>query len=206
MNTDSLEKRNSDLRAILTMSAALPAMKGPPSGYAYSSIYEYVLKNGHSPSEIPLSIEERAWFTDVTKGQRYPIKQCFANSQTFTLAVTDEALRRSRKKLPQGWRLSYVEGYVLPDWIPMPIHHGWVELNGKVIDLTLRYRDLKRDRKNRFYDRAIGMYPGRAYMGVMFGVSAVLAHVVKYNEWGTLLDNWHDGHALLRAKEISNAG
>ena len=165
----------------LRMMGRFPGREGPPPGYAFASIYDYVATKGHAAEAIALTDEEREWFDHATKGRRYAVKQCFANSQRFLLGEAED--------LPAEWTLVYVEGYVMPDWIPMPIHHGWLELNGKVIDLTLRYHDRKPRTQDRFSDRAIGLFPGREYHGVTFATSLVREHVLKYREWGTLLDN-----------------
>jgi hypothetical protein len=178
-----------------------------PSNFQYKSMYAYVLENGAPEAEIPLTANEREWFDAATRRVRYPIKECFSNSQRFVLGVSHGLWDRGDTQLPEGWTLTYVEGYVMPDWIPMMIHHGWVRLNGKVIDLTLRYRPGEHanyKKRDRWWDRAIGMFPGRAYRGVTFNVGKVAAHVVQYKEWGTLIECHHDGYKLLRGNGGTN--
>ena len=176
----------------LRFMAHLPKQCGGAQTHQYASIYEFVAERGNTAPEIALTIEEQAWFKQVTRGVQYPIKQCFSNSQQFVL--------NGAELLPEGWTIAYVEGFVAPDRIPMAIHHGWAVLNGKLIDLTLRYHDLKPKRGDRFADRAIGLFPKRQYRGVTFTVQDVQKHVLAHREWGTIIDNWRDGHPLLRGE------
>jgi len=51
-------------------------------------------------------------------------QQCYRNA-LFTAATFDES-----------YDVAYVEGYVMADSFTSPIEHAWVELNGKVVELT----------------------------------------------------------------------
>ncbi len=76
----------------------------------------------------------------------FPRKKCFGNSQK--LAAFD-----------MSGGLTYVEGYVCLNG-GIPVHHAWVSLEGKVIDVTLRDRETG--------EPIIGMFEGRVYYGIPF--------------------------------------
>lgn len=54
-------------------------------------------------------------------------KQCYHNAQLAT------SFYGGRSEVA----FEYVEGYVISDRVPVPIQHAWVELDGRVAELTL---------------------------------------------------------------------
>jgi len=98
---------------------------------------------------------------------RFERKQCFANSQRLVAAGPDGPL-------------VYVEGFVYPK-SGIPIHHGWVGINGKVVDVTLP-------------DRAtgsvvLGEFSERIYVGILFGTRCVRAEMLRTLSASTLLED-----------------
>lgn len=111
-----------------------------------------------------LAMTQRAALFAGVELAEFPRKQCFANSQK--LAMFD-----------MSNRLTYVEGFV---WVAgIPIHHGWVSLNGKVIDVTLRDRETS--------EPIIGTFEGRVYYGVAFRTASWRARALETAFLGTLL-------------------
>ena len=83
--------------------------------------------------------------------QRFEIKQCFFNSQM--LVVYDDT---NQLRYWEGW----AQGRAV-----IPLHHGWVSLNGKLIDLTWRLE--KPRTKGRLRNRVLGEIPEDwVYMGI----------------------------------------
>jgi hypothetical protein len=148
------------------------------------STYGYVAAKGKPYRSEPLTDAERAHLFNVIDQscRRFPIKQCFYNSQM--VAVTDKTNQ-----------LKYVEGFVADPRVPIPIHHGWLTLNGKVIDLTLRRT---RRGKGRLRDRAIGTFGDRQYVGVEFSKDYVLRYMLDTGQAGTLIDDYERGYPLQR--------
>lgn len=85
------------------------------AGYAYGSLYEFVLTNGRPFAARPLP----------SRWRYRPPQRCFWN--------TWEIVRRSKG------RLLYVEGYGITNVVPFPTLHAWaIDLRGEVIDVTWR--------------------------------------------------------------------
>lgn len=156
-----------------------------PQTLAYSCCEDYVAKHGVEFASKPLTQDERAYVLSAIDlwGKQMPIKQCFYNSQMVLIFGDHEH------------RLSYVEGYMLKI---IPILHGWLEINGKVIDVTARH---PRRGKGRLSDRVFGEWKDdRLYMGVKFKRDYVRHTILKRGYAGSLIDDWQNSWPLLRDK------
>lgn len=91
------------------------------------------------------------------KRRKPKVKECFYNSQLFVTTETGE----------------YYEGYCMDGLLPF--HHGWVVIDGKVVDFTLeaRNRSLKRQKIKNDANNA-------AYLGVMIPKRAIVENIVKF--------------------------
>ncbi len=152
---------------------------------------EFVLKHGKPYTSQALTKEELAYVKRLVKQSRckFPIKQCYSNSQRFLLLTK----HLHSDEMP----LKYVEGYCLS---LIPFMHGWVELNGKVLDFTLRIHDEKEWSKDRLWmqDRALGSFSGREYVGVAFTLEEVAEKVLSSKEYGSMIDNPTQGWPMLK--------
>ena len=114
----------------------------------------WIAEHGMPFESEPLTHDEMRWLFETldAEGSRYPIKQCFSNSQLVLLHA--DVWGDSRHELV------YAEGYAQS---VIPVHHGWLLLNGKVIDLTMRLSGpLKRTspvKKARLRNRVLGEFP-----------------------------------------------
>lgn len=160
----------------------------PPEGFDYLCVEEFVELRGLRYESQSLTPNERAWLYEMTARKQFPIKECFANSQRLLFDAMYD--------LPHGWTVQYVEGYLAMADLPIAIHHGWLALNGKVIDLTIRRG--KPTKQNRFADRVIGTFTDREYIGVPIDTKTVRQYVAMYREWSSLIDNYRDNFPLLR--------
>lgn len=70
------------------------------------------------------SPDEMKYLKAITRDSK--IKECYYNAQRYALFYAD---------------LTYVEGFVWPASIPIPVDHAWVEYNGAVVEVTLRPED-----------------------------------------------------------------
>jgi hypothetical protein len=96
-------------------------------------IYDLLLKNGRFFEPTPRPKNYKA-------GERH---QCYGNSLDLVIAHDE---------------LSYCEGYVVIERIPIPMEHGWCMTDqGKVVDVTLKK-------------------PGLAYFGVVFNSLYAATH------------------------------
>ena len=198
--TDSLEQH------LTFFSEGMKNLQGLKTGYAYASLYEYALAKGRSMESRALSPEQKRYLVKVLRreGGRYPMKECFSNSQRVFLC--EDLCEDFRKR-----RLAYYEGYATSGM--MPVLHGWLVLDGEcVIDLTWRRREGSNDEDNllaRPYakgaitrTRVIGKIPdGYGYFGLeVASRDAVLDQMRRTKSWRCFLDNWEEGYPLLRTQ------
>lgn len=166
----------------------------------YTSPRDYVLQHGKLYESQPLTEDERAYLAAVLKahGTRFPIKQCYYNSQL--LVATTGALMQDER-----YTLHYVEGVASAI---IPIDHAWVSLNGKVVDVTLRYHGKNKGIGDPLLPgRAVGEFlPDRQYYGVEFRAEAVRRHAAETKYWGPLIDDWRLGYPLLQDGGGQTAG
>jgi len=150
-----------------------------PPGFVYAGMDDFLLRHGRFYDSQPLTVAEHDYVKRArdTYGRRLTKKQCFYNSQMLLLTAA------TWLDPVEGMDLRYVEGYgtgVI--WV----HHGWLTLNGKVIDTTLRVKGLPR--KSVLPHRAVGTFPDTmAYFGVPFTTEAVRSSVLERHEGGSLL-------------------
>jgi hypothetical protein len=182
---------HSYLNAMVTMRKQI----GTPTGFAYGCMEDYVLREGQDFASEPLTDSEMSWLFALIGDSRFQIKQCYYNSQKVLI----HASRFARN--PDGHDLRYAEGYASG---LIPVLHGWLSLNGKVVDLTMRLRSKLRRQsrvgRRRLQNRVLGEFPSddRQYRGVTFETDFVLARVVATGMMGTLIDDWQNGYPLLK--------
>jgi hypothetical protein len=156
-----------------------------PPEYQYVSIEDYVQDRGtvFKGGARSLTTEEKAVLAIARIGQRgSKSKQCFYNSQMLVVADTSR-------------QLIYHEGYACGD-VGFPLHHGWVVLNGNVIDPTW----------------ALGaagepvwakVPPTWEYCGVAFETEALYERMLALGFAGTLLDDYHNHFPLLKEPRLN---
>lgn len=126
----------------------------------YTSVADFVLDRGSPPKvSEPLTEEQYEYLLQVAEDcieEHFEYKQCFYNSQVLLLSDFQD-------------RMVYWEGFCFTG--VMPAHHGWLELDGKLVDVT--YTPLKRPLDavppKDLKDRVLGKIPeGWEYLGVPF--------------------------------------
>lgn len=101
--------------------------------------------------------EEQALIGRVKRRIHPEKRECFANAQRALLRYD---------------QFRYFEGYATPKAIPIPIRHAWLELNGKLLDLT---GDLAN------------------YYGIEIDRKVVAEYLDERKSHGPLLDDWELG-------------
>ncbi len=109
---------------------------GIPEGYSYSSQYDFMLKHGKFYEPNELDSNEKQIIKKALKriGFKPQKKECFYNAQMLSLS-------------DNTGKIKYCEGFALKI---IPTNHAWIELNGKVIDVTWADKE-----DNNFF----GMFP-----------------------------------------------
>jgi hypothetical protein len=154
----------------------------------------WIAEHGQPFESEPLSNEELRWLFQLldSEGSRYQIKECYYNAQRVLLYADAWGLLNGEHELV------YAEGYAQS---VIPVHHGWLLLNGKVVDLTMRLREpLKRTspvKRGRLRNRVLGEFPEpRAYFGVRFETDSVRAFMRRTGTLGSLIDDWQSGFPI----------
>jgi hypothetical protein len=158
-----------------------------PDGFQFSCIEDFVNKKGEAFESKPLTEDELGIVLKAANSYKgnFALKECFYNSQTLVFHDETETLK-------------YHEGYAC-GIAGLPVHHGWATINNKVIDMTWR---LKEARKQGFYrDRILGVFPEHyEYFGVSFKTARLRAKAKQRSFVGTVLDDWENGYPLLRGE------
>jgi hypothetical protein len=152
----------------------------------YASIEEFVLKHGRTYESKKLTRDEIRYVKAVARssGCKFKIKECYFNAQ---MLLADDIGAN---------RLSYVEGYASG---VIPVLHGWCEINGKVIDLTMRF--WKNDSMIEHPPYGAGVFgetQDRQYIGVKIPRKIVLDRMLKHKEASSLLDDFENRWPLLQ--------
>lgn len=171
-----------------------------PQGFEYACPEDFVLDRGKVPKSEPLTEEQFDYLRRIARmtGLLFKPKQCFHNSMLLTME--DSVWSK---------RIEYVEGFAFTGSIP--VHHAWVKLDGKLVDLT---RSLRPEAAEEFLkdikpqadlkDRVLGEIPdGWEYLGVQFDRKEVWDYVTHYGETNSLIDNWNLDYRCLRMGRTS---
>jgi hypothetical protein len=160
------------LQNLLAMTpGGFPAVQG----YTYRSVHDFVLDRGKVYASASLTTEERRVVTAAMGRRTFAKKACFYNAHMLAMNDTSGLL-------------VYTEGFAFSQFMPM--HHGWVTLNGKVVDVT--------------WDEAgrpiMGALPeGWEYLGVEFTDRNMLRErMVRRKEVHAVIDDPQDGFPVLK--------
>ena len=175
------------MRNYMEHMVAFRATMPQPEGFIYNCIEDYVLDRGTDAKKpgILLTEDEATILWEVVdrRGARYKQKECFYNAQLLVLA-------------DESGQMQYNEGYASGRGF-IPVHHGWVTLNGKVIDLT--WRTAKPNHHGRLRNRVIGAIPeGWEYRGVQFPKSEIKRRIVESKMVEAFLGDYRNNFPHLR--------
>ena len=175
-------------------------MGNVPSNLNYICSEDFVLDRGEEPTvSAPLSESQYSYLMRVARlsmTSTFWPKQCFSNSQSLLLADFEE-------------RMEYWEGYCFSSI--MPVLHGWLTLDGKVVDVT---RSTRPESTQEFLagiepqadlkDRVLGQIPdGWLYLGVPFHRQSISEYVFEHSEMCSQIDNWRMGFPALQWERLT---
>jgi hypothetical protein len=189
----SVVSASTEFKDVLAARALHEHAKGHRKGFAFRSDEAFVVEYGRPYDSAPLTARERAYVQCLIDGHRhwwtrsFRYNHCFANSQELLAFDTTG-------------RVVYVEGYVWAygDRLP-PVHHAWLALHGKVIDVTVVTRAMARlEQLPEGPKRVLGHVGSRAYFGVPFLRSHFAFRRSLNRGHGSLIDDEVAGYPLLR--------
>lgn len=171
------------------------------STLTYAGLCDFVLDRGRpQPESAPLTEEQFEYLTQVAKATTLPFepKQCFHNA--MMLAICDSHM--------EG-RIEYIEGFAYTG--ALPVHHAWVELDGKLVDLTRSLRPTSaqdfidgKPPQADLRDRLLGEIPeGWEYIGTPFDTDEVHNYVWEHEETNSLIVNYRDGFPNLMKERLA---
>ena len=151
-----------------------------PSTFNYCGIEDYVLDRG-TDQEVsePLTTEELE-FVQYLVGMLGPfkMKQCFYNAQLTAI---------------QNPEFQYMEGFA-QGRAGLPCHHGWLTLDGKLVDLTWRT------------DSGVGVLgvlpEGWRYRGVTFETEHLLERWLDTGEARAVIGDWTRGFPCFQQSRV----
>jgi hypothetical protein len=155
------------------------------NGFYYAGMYDLLNREGVCFDSKRLTKKENEAVNDLFETFKLmngtpQYKQCFYNAQM--------AICYDRSGL-----FSYSEGYAIDPEINIPIHHGFLTINNKVVDFTWR------DKKGNFY---IGENSGD-YFGIKFSKNDILEAMLDTKMARSHLEGfWNKG--LLFSKKFTN--
>jgi len=163
-----------------------------PEGWHYMGTDDFILDRGvnfESNSLTPEELDILLAAVDNCSVGRFMQQQCFYNSQMLVLGDYSDQLK-------------YTEGYGCSGQSILPMHHGWVTLNDKVIDLT--WRTEKPNHKGRLTNRIFGEFSEPwSYRGVHFTQKLIYQRMANTKMIGTLIDNWEQKWPLFKWERLN---
>ncbi len=160
-----------------------------PKGFSYLGGEDYVLDRGSRFRSEAFSNEEKTFLLNVLRHcplKRFPLGHCFHNAQIVVASDKSNTLQYC-----EGWAMGLTG---------LPTLHGWVLLEGKVLDLTWRVAQRARGFLG---DRVWGVIPvGWAYYGTTFSTSSVLTRVALLGAANSFLDDVAHGFPLFQEPRL----
>lgn len=152
----------------------------PPRGFNYHSPIDFVLDRGRAYRSEALTPAERKVVKAAAGRHKYRKKECFYNAHMLVMRDMTRTLVYT-----EGWAFNGL----------MPVYHGWVTINGKVVDLTW-------DDKG---SPIMGALPeGWEYYGVEFPDRVALAERVARTELvAAVIDAHHEGWPVLQWERMT---
>ena len=162
----------------------------PKSPRKAENTYGYVLRKGKpAESSTPLTDEQMDYLLELAGCEDMEAKQCYYNASV--LLLRDFGAKR----------LKYYEGYMLLEGLTFPILHAWLELDGKLVDVTLQRLDSE-DRLEDLSDRVLGVIPPHLqYYGVPIDSQLLLDNLLEKEVSFSIIDNYDDHWPLLKNRK-----
>lgn len=168
-------------------------------------VSQYIKENGESSVSQVLTQDEYEYVKYLTATFEAKAKQCFYNAQMICLMAGS-----------LDADVKYVEGYVKSAG-RVPVHHAWVEVNGKTVDVTLVTTQYSMEQLEQFMnigielpravdlsDRVLGAIPKEwEYYGVKFDSSEVAQDFIDRGRSFSKIDDWENGWPLIEKLHTS---
>lgn len=162
-------------------------------------VASYINENGESSVSQVLTQDEHEYVKYLTATFDAKAKQCFYNAQMMCLMAGS-----------LDADVKYVEGYVKSAG-PIPVHHAWIEVNAKLVDVTLVTTQYSMEQLEEFMnigielpravdlsDRILGVIPeGWEYYGVKFDAEEIAQDFISKGKSFSKIDDWENDWPLI---------
>jgi len=160
------------------------------------NMYKLIGETGIDYHSTKLTSTERKFIEEVVQfsGLECEARMCYHNSQFF--------LYNALSLLPRypGIEVTYIEGYITYTYLPLPIAHGWLLINDKVVDLTITQEEYDTN-IDELEDRVIGRIPeDMIYLGIPIMSEDVVELIESKSETHTILDDFRSSTRHIRQK------
>ena len=160
------------------------------------NMYKLIAETGIDYHTTKLTSTERDFIEDVVRmsGLECEPKQCFHNSQFFLYNALSMLSRYP------GIEVTYIEGFITYIDMPIPIHHGWLLINDKVVDLTITQEEYDTNIDD-LEDRVIGRIPkDMVYLGIPIMSEDIVELIELTSGTHTILDDFRKETRHIRQK------
>ena len=144
--------------------------------FYYKSQYDFILKHGKFYESQELKSHEQLIIKKALKriGFQPKKKQCFYNAQMIALS-------------DNSGQIKYCEGFAYS--IAIPMNHAWLDINGKVVDVT--WDDNGKP--------IMGIIPeNKSYIGFTLDKTTIRDKQFRTGMACSFLDDYNDGYQLFR--------
>lgn len=158
--------------------------------FRFKSYEAFYLKKGFLFSCEPYTEKEKKRVLELFGRLRvfWPISQCWSNAQQLAERTDDLGIE-------------YAEGYCMGHVIP--VHHGWLAIGKKPIDITLREDAKERIcAPKKLLARAEGNLKTWAYWGATFPMNFIHKVQLKHREYMSVLGSRIGQEKYLRPKKL----
>ena len=171
------------------------------------NICQYLLDKGKDMVSSPLDGEQKEMAIFLSQLNGNPkAKQCFYNAMFMCMVSHSDSDLISRIK--------YCEGYVSCK-APFPVHHAWITLDGKIVDVTMTTNNYTLEQMTEFMelgtelprsedlsDRILGEIPeGWQYFGVEYDAKEIAKDFIDRKTSFSVIDDWERGWPLLQKND-----
>jgi len=171
---------------------------GGVDDWVFKSQEGFYLAKGHLFPHEPLTEQESRLLADIIGGSLFKTKECYMNAAIIVLEA------RRLEGTPD--EITYCEGIALGR-VVIPVHHAWVSLHGKAIDVTWQEFGKRHTRTlKKVLARIDNNIRECSYYGVEVPSKLLSKHIVAAGRYSPVIEGTNYDHSPIRTGSIEQAG